>query len=77
MLNEIRAINCSLPKNLFKSLRKRIKERRIVYSPLLNFLKNSNKGSDFDKDLDMTLIKSELKALILCFSKDHEVLIIR
>ena len=38
-------------------------------SPLINFLKNSNKESDFDKDLDTTLIKSELKALILRIAK--------
>ena len=43
-----------------------------MYSPLLNFLKNPNKKSDFDKDLDTTLIKSELKALILRFVKGPE-----
>ena len=42
MLNEIRAINCSLAKDLYKSLRKRIEERRTVYSPLQNFLRNPN-----------------------------------
>ena len=62
MLNEIRAINCSLAKDLYKSLRKRIEER-------LYFLKNPNKESDVDKNLDTTLIKSELKALILRFAK--------
>ena len=72
MLNDIRAINCSLPKDLYKSLRKRIEERRAVYSPLLNFLKNPNKESDFDKDLDTTLIKPELKTLIQCFGKGPE-----
>ena len=40
-----------------------------MYSPLLNFLKNSNKETDFDRDLDRTLIKCELKALILQFAK--------
>ena len=44
MLTEIRSINCSLAKDLYKSLRKRIKERRVVYSPLLNFLKNPKKS---------------------------------
>ena len=33
-------------KDLYKSLRKRIEERRTVYSALLNFLKNPNKESD-------------------------------
>ena len=69
MLNEIRAINCSLAKD---SLRNRIKERRTVCSALLNFLKNPNKRSDFDKDLDTTLIQSELKVLILRFAKGPE-----
>ena len=41
---------------LYKSLWKKIE---------LNFLKNSNEEFDFDKSLDMTLIKSELKTLIL------------
>ena len=54
MLNEIRAINCSLSKDLEEDL----EERRTVYSSLLNFLKSQNKESDFDKCLDMTLIKS-------------------
>ena len=61
MISEIRAINCSLAKDLYKSLRERIEERRTVYSPPLNFLQID---SDFDKDLDTILIKSELKALI-------------
>ena len=56
MLNEIRTINCSLAKDLYKSLCKRIKEGRTVYSPLLNLVKNPNKKSDFDKDLDTSLI---------------------
>ena len=43
MLNEIGAINCSLAKDLYKSLRKRIEERKTIYSPPLNFLKNPNK----------------------------------
>ena len=68
MLNEIRAINCSLAKDFYKSLCKIIEERRTVYSPLLNFLKNPNKESDFDKDLNSTLIKSELMALILHYA---------
>ena len=59
------AINCSLAEDFCKSLRKRIDKRRAVYSALLNFLKNPNEESDFDKGLDTTLIKSELKALIL------------
>ena len=50
MLNEIRAINYSLAKDLYKLLHRRIEERRTVYSFLLNFLKNPNKESDFDKD---------------------------
>ena len=66
MLNKIKAIFCSLAKDLYKTPRKRIEERRIVYSHLQNFLKNQYKESDFDKDLDVTLIKFELKALILC-----------
>ena len=72
MLNEIREINCSLAKDLYKSLRKRIEERSTVYSPLLNFLENPNKESDFDKDLNTTLIKSELKALSLRLVKVPE-----
>ena len=67
MLNEIRAIGCSLVK--YKLLGKRIEERKTVYSPLLNILENSNKESDFDKDLDTTLIKSRLKVFILSFAK--------
>ena len=43
-----------------------------MHSPLLNFFKHSNIESDFDKDLDTILIKSELKALILQFAKDPE-----
>ena len=72
MLNEIRTINSSLAKDFYKSLRKRIEEKRTVYSPLINFPKNPNKESDFDKDLDTTLIKSELKALSLRFVKSPE-----
>ena len=72
MLTEISAINCSLAKDLYKSLRKRIKKRKTMYSPLLNFLKDPNKESDFDKDLDTTLRKSELKALIPHFDKGPE-----
>ena len=58
--------------NLYKSLCKIIEERRTSYSLLLNFLKNPNKETDFDKDLDLTLIKSELKAInsIPRFAKD-------
>ena len=56
-------------KDLYKSLCKRIEGRWTVYSFLLNFLKNPNKESEFGKGLDTTLIKSELKALILCFAK--------
>ena len=43
-----------------------------MYSPLLNFLKNPNKESDFDEDLNMTLTKSKLKALIRRFTKGPE-----
>ena len=68
MLMEIRTINCSLGKDLYKSLRKRIEERRTVYSPLLNFLKIQIK-INLDSDLNTTLIKSDLKALILRFTK--------
>ena len=59
----------SLAKDLYKSLRKRIENRSIVHSSLLNFLKNPN---DSDKDLDTSLIKSELKALKLRFAKGLE-----
>ena len=34
-----------------------------MYSSLLNFLKNPNKEFDFDKDLNTTVIKSELKGI--------------
>ena len=54
MLNEIRAINCSLAKDLYKPLRKRIQKGRTVYSPLLNFLESPNKGSVFDEDFNTT-----------------------
>ena len=37
----------------------------------------TNKQSDIDKDLDTTLIKSELKALILCFVSWRNFYIIR
>ena len=43
-----------------------------MYSPLFNFLKSPNKEFDFDKDLDTTLIKYELNALILRFAKGPE-----
>ena len=65
-LTEIRANNFKLAKDLYKSLHKRIEERRIVY--LQNFIKNPNKESDFDT----ALIKSELKALNLRFAKVPE-----
>ena len=68
----MRAINCSLANDLYKSLRKRIEERRTVYSALLNFLRNPNKESDFDNDLDKTIIKSRSKSLILRFAKGSE-----
>ena len=61
MPNEIRAINCSLAKDFYRSLGIRIEERRRKYSSLLNILRNTNM-SDFDKDLNTILIKSELKA---------------
>ena len=63
--NKIRAINCSLPKGLCKSLSKSTEERRTAYSSLLNFFKNPNKESNFSKNLETTLTKFELKALIL------------
>lgn len=69
MLKEISAIKCGFGKDLYRSLRKRIEERRTAYSTLSNFLKNPNKKSDFDNNLDMILIKSELKVLILRFTK--------
>ena len=62
MLNDIRVINCFL-------IKKRKEETRTVHSPLLNFPKNPIKNSVFYKDLDTTLIKSELKALILRFAR--------
>ena len=65
---DIRAIDCDFAKDLYKSLRNRVEERRTVYSPLLNFLKNPYKKSDLDTDS----IKSELKALILRFVKGPE-----
>ena len=43
-----------------------------MYSSVLNFLKNPNKESDFDKDLDTNLIKSALKALIMRIAKGPE-----
>ena len=58
MLNEIRAINRSLAKMYINQFAKeQRKERRTVCSPQLNFLKNISKESDFDKDLDTTVIK--------------------
>ena len=56
MSNGIKSINCSLAKDLYKSLRKRIEERRIVYLPLQNFLKNPKNECDFDKDMDTILL---------------------
>ena len=69
MLSEIRAEVLSLAKDWYKSLRTRLEGRRTVYSPLLNFRKNPNKESDFDKDLYTILIKSELATLILHFAE--------
>ena len=69
MLNTVRAINCSLAKDWYKSLRKRIEERR---TPILSFLKNTNKKSNFDKNLDTTIIKPKLKPLILYFGNGPE-----
>ena len=43
-----------------------------MYLPLPTFLRNPNKEFDFDKDLNTTLIKSQLKALILRFAKFPE-----
>ena len=60
-MNETRAISCSLAEVLYKSLCKRREEGKTVYSSLLNFLKNPTKECDFDKDLNTTLIISELK----------------
>ena len=71
MLSKIRAI-LSLAKDLYKSLRTRIEGSRTVYSPVLNFPKNSNKECDFDKDLNTTLIKNEFNSLILRYAKDLE-----
>lgn len=70
MLKEILTINCALSTCLYRSLRKRIDERRNVYSTLLNFLKNPNNKSEFDNNLDMVVIKTELKQLILRCSKN-------
>ena len=49
-----------------------MEEKRTVHSPLINFLKNVNKDSDFDKYLDTTLINFQLMALILRFAKGPE-----
>ena len=66
-------LNCSFAKDLYQSLRKSREERRTVYSPLLNFLKNPNKESEFDNNLDMTITKSKscvlqtvLKKILCC-----------
>ena len=72
MLNEIRAINCSVAKDFYKLLSKRIDACITVYSTLLNFFKNPNKESDFDEDVDTILIKFELKVFILHFAKSLE-----
>ena len=40
-----------------------------MYSPLLNFLKNPNKESDFDKDLDIILLKIWIKGINPAFCK--------
>ena len=67
MLNEMRAQrierereNCSLAKDLYKSFRKRTEERRTVYSPPLNFLKNRfAKGPEKILYLSISLIASQ------------------
>lgn len=71
MLNEIKEINCDLSRDLYKALLKRIQERRTISSTVLNFLKNPDIKSDFDKHLDITSIKFEIKQLILRLLKKN------
>ena len=42
---KLEIFNCSLVKDVYKLLCKGIEERKTVYSPLPNFLKNPNKES--------------------------------
>ncbi|KAI8130534.1 hypothetical protein CVS40_0250 [Lucilia cuprina] len=72
MLNEISKIDCKLSDELIKSLLKRIKERRTIYSTLLNFLKNPKLNSEFDNSTDLFVIKNELKKLIGNFRTDEQ-----
>ena len=44
-----KAINCSAAKDLYKSLHKGIEQRKTVYLPQQNFLKNPNIETDFYK----------------------------
>lgn len=53
-----------LSTDLYKYLRKRIQERRTVFSTILNFLKNPSNKSALGSSLDMIQIKAEIKLLI-------------
>lgn len=67
MTNELTSMGCTLSDELNESLQKRIKERRTIYSTLLNFLKNPNLKSKMDEDFEMFLIKNEITNLMSRF----------
>ncbi|XP_037823818.1 uncharacterized protein LOC119612145 [Lucilia sericata] len=71
MLKEISAMKCDMGDDLCISLRKRIDERRSVYSTILNFLQNPNINSIFDQNVDITKIKYEIKKLNLRLNQDE------
>lgn len=73
MINEILKNDCKLSHNLINSLKNRIKERRTLYSTLLNFLKNPKLKSEFDNNFDMFVLKHELKELINKFIKTNNL----
>ncbi|KNC25668.1 hypothetical protein FF38_06720 [Lucilia cuprina] len=71
MLKELSAMKCDMGDDLYISLRKRIVERRSVYSTILNFLQNPNINSIFDQNVDITEIKYEMKKLNLRLNHDE------
>lgn len=71
MLKELSSIKCPLSEELYKSLRKRIQERRTIYSTVINFLKNPSLKSEFDEDVSFHRIKKEIIDLVSRFKETN------
>ncbi|CAH0560643.1 unnamed protein product [Brassicogethes aeneus] len=68
MLKELSKIKIPLSTDLQDSLRKRIKQRRTIYSDIVSFLTNTdslNSEPDCFKTSNISLIKSELEKLLI------------